>query len=211
MSELPIIFTSESVRAIEILAKTQTRRVVACPRWAEPKTLEVDPDDPHKLLVVCRQSGCLAEVKPRYQVGDRLWVKEPHWRFTGCGQPGPEFIRSPDGDRYKARAWLDAIDGDDLSSVVKVSPLYMPRWAARHLIDVLDVRVERLQDISEKDAVAEGVESHIDDGATYYGLFGNGHASAVHEFHRVWDRINGKRAPWKSNPRVFVYEFRKVD
>lgn len=88
----------------------------------------------------------------------------------------------------------------------------MPRWASRVTLDVVAVRVERLQDITEADAKAEGV-------ATTLPARINGERGMVHnlgpEAHRqafaqLWDGINGKRAPWASNPFVWVVEFRRA-
>lgn len=79
----------------------------------------------------------------------------------------------------------------------------MPRWASRITLEVTGVRVERLQDISEEDASAEGVEMY--DSATGDVFYGPRDA-----FMALWETINGKRAPWASNPWVWVIEFRRV-
>jgi hypothetical protein len=76
----------------------------------------------------------------------------------------------------------------------------MPRWACRLTLAVKAVRVERLQDISEADAIAEGCCTR-----TYRD--GRGHEDARLDFKRLWDSINGKRHPWASNPWVWVVEF----
>jgi hypothetical protein len=72
------------------------------------------------------------------------------------------------------------------------SPFFMPKWAARLWLEVTDVKVERLQEISVPDAKAEGVWS----------------VSALAD---LWDSINGKKYPWKSNPWVWAYTFKKVE
>jgi hypothetical protein len=97
----------------------------------------------------------------------------------------------------------------------------MPRWASRITLEVTGVRVERLQDISEEDALAEGIEPprcplcnytlfdcqiHMD----HHLCCKTEPASAIPVFAGTWDEINGKRAPWESNPWVWVVEFRRV-
>jgi len=78
--------------------------------------------------------------------------------------------------------------------------IHMPRWASRITLDVTSVRVERLQAITEADAETEGV-LHAD---TSYGL------DPVTDFRALWDSINAKRAPWKSNPWVWVVTFKVI-
>ena len=95
----------------------------------------------------------------------------------------------------------------------------MPRWASRLTLEVVSVRVERLQDITEADAVAEGV----DPGAPWFPpgqweppdedprQVGYGRGSfALQNYRNLWDHINGKRSPWASNPWVWVITFRRV-
>jgi len=96
--------------------------------------------------------------------------------------------------------------------------IFMPRWASRISLRVVSVRVERLQDISESDAKAEGVESDLDDMRKLSHLRGSEAARAVptvlessrSRFRYLWDSINGKRAPWSSNPWVWRIEFEHV-
>lgn len=94
--------------------------------------------------------------------------------------------------------------------------IYMPRWASRITLEVTEVRVERLQDISEEDAQAEGVErcdgfplslgypAGEDDGKCVL------YPSAVRAFSVLWDSLNHERAPWRSNPWVWVIRFKRV-
>jgi hypothetical protein len=82
-----------------------------------------------------------------------------------------------------------------------VSPLFMPRWAARIVRPLNRVRLEFLQSISQSDALAEGVENAcIDD-------LKQCHVTPIMAFAKLWDRINGDRAPWSSNPLVWVPEW----
>lgn len=88
---------------------------------------------------------------------------------------------------------------DDLSDAVTPS-IFMPRWASRITLEVTGVRVERLWKIDDDDARAEGVYP------TATGLYAPG--QFIGEYAKLWDQINGKRAPWASNPWVWVIEFR---
>lgn len=87
--------------------------------------------------------------------------------------------------------------------------IYMPRWASRITLEVTGVRVERLNDINQEDAIAEGVEAHDDDGVTYYGPLGRGVCDPIVAYRSLWDSINGPGS-WAANPWVWVVEFKRV-
>jgi hypothetical protein len=166
---------------------------------------------------------------PMGTVGDRLWVKET-WASIAHGRGfGIEIHYRADGhdfldweQRVARRRVIDpAPDRDDKWRPVDGfsawrSPLCMPTWASRLTIEVTGVRVQRLQDISEEDAKAEGVlelDGWIDDAATArkasemrWGIEDLRAAFAV-----LWDEINGKKEPWSSNPWTWVVEFKVVD
>lgn len=83
----------------------------------------------------------------------------------------------------------------------------MPRWACRITLEITNIRVERLQDISEEDAHLEGCKNDVeilDDGSDYKGLY------AYERFQNLWESINPKKHPWKSNPWVWVLEFKTI-
>jgi hypothetical protein len=133
--------------------------------------------------------------------GDIFWVREK-WR-----QIWPELWEWPKADYY-----ANSILGIDKDKAHWKSSRFMPRWAARLFLEVKDVRVERLQDISEKDARAEGIKGK------YMGysrdLLSDG---IIHEYDNVeqfmdlWDALNARRGyPWESNPWVYVYEFMRL-
>lgn len=129
---------------------------------------EIDPDE----FVSSNEADNLALCCPYGAVGDRLWVRE-----TWQGNQGDI--------RYGA-------DGDSLHGYNGWRPsIFMPRWASRITLEVTGVRVERVQEISEEDAQAEGVAHRCD-------------------YKVVWDAINGKKYPWSSNPWVWVIEFKRA-
>ncbi len=209
MSERPILFSAPMVRAILAGTKTQTRRVVK----PQPHPLGDDP--------VTAKKRC-----PYGQPGDRLWVRETfavrgnedgHPERTDgtlCGErEAPRFYRA-DCKQTDYGMW-QLPDGSLLEGWR--SSLHMPRWASRITLEVVSVRVERLQNISEPDAQAEGClpDKHFLNQLSH--LRGSDAVRAVpsklytakERFAQLWDSINAKRAPWASNPWVWAVEFRR--
>ena len=187
--ERPILFSGPMVRAILDGRKTMTRRVVkkqppdgwdrAC--WFRAPvmgwTYRPEPADEWH-TVKC----------PYGQTSDRLWVRET-WCDGYTGTADPYLYRAT----YKGGAnytWKPSI--------------HMPRKASRITLEVVGVRVERLQEISEDDAFAEGVSDKVNPNEEDYTL------SAEEVFEKLWDSINGKKHPWDSNPWVWVVEFKRV-
>jgi hypothetical protein len=124
-----------------------------------------------------------------YQLGDTLWVRET-WAYS----------TDYDGDVILNRKILYRADGEKtiLPSTWRPS-IHMPRWASRINLEVTGVRVERLKDITEEDALAEGVISSDYDKTYRYA------------FSVLWDSINAKRGyGWAANPWVWVIEFRHM-
>ena len=141
---------------------------------------------------------------PYGKPGDRLWVRET-WVPVSTFDPSPET-----GALYRADPMYDGTTEFDW----KWRPsIHMPRWASRITLEVTEVRVERLQDISEEDAKAEGVNG----GCLKCGQenpCGCGVPSPCHldSFVYVWNEINAKRGyPWESNPWVWVVGFQAVE
>ena len=177
MKERPIIFSAPMVRAILDGRKTQTRRVVKSETVGDSG--EIVP-----LLGRC----------PYGQPGDTLYVKET-W-FS-------------DARVQKASGWEPIIHyRSDCELPVKWRPsIFMPRWASRITLEVTGIRVEKLQDISEEDAKAEGMT--LRNPRDISGDHGNA-GYLISEFMGLWESINGPGS-WDANPWVWIVEFRRVE
>lgn len=206
--ERPILFSGPMVRAILDGSKTQTRRVV------KPRPVGLVDGAPCSRIVRAR-SGHVEESTPircPYGApGDLLWVRETAWYdreavdvLTGvrCFFDNGE-MRFGDRSRGIAPGRLDAARLDGNTALRKRPGIHMPRWASRLTLRVLAVRIERLQEISEEDAKAEG--------AGYFGPAPDKPLTDRQVFEAGWDSINGKRAPWASNPWVWAVTFERVD
>jgi hypothetical protein len=137
---------------------------------------------------------------PHGTTGDRLWVRETF--ATGYGGV---FYRASEGDNCKS------ISG----AIVPWKPsIFMPRKLSRLTLEITAIRVERLQQISEADARAEGVEPcevlGTSGGFKDYVDLNNGCESAYASYHSLWESINGKGS-WQKNPWVWVIEFRQIE
>jgi hypothetical protein len=186
------------VRAILDGSKTQTRRLLRS-EWLRC----LDPDDEDDMPNIL--AGC-----PYGAPGARLWVRE-----TWAGDDLNGYVYRAD----HPTAGLDAGDLDDGEQQIRRwrPSIFLPRPASRITLDVRGVRVERLHDITNTDAMAEGIPQTAGE-ATRAGLFDNaatpGHEwdnrTSAENFARLWDTINGKRAPWASNPWVWVVNFARA-
>lgn len=156
---------------------------------------------------------------PYGKPGDRLWVKEPHYAFGHWEPTGiiyPAEIRTDENEHWRfvyyghnivfdaPREFMTSRSKADPSGVrwYKRNSLFMPKWAARTWLENAGVRLERLQDISEEDAKAEGVN----------GMFGQSSMSDPAyrcAYRLLWEKINGAGS-WEKNPWVWVVEFKRV-
>lgn len=212
MKERPILFSAPMVRAILEGRKTQTRRVVK-PQldlglyldWQEMDAFEgkarfrrVGPDYPDT-------EGDDGIVCPYGALGGRLWVRET-WAIRWY-QGGWHVYFDADGE-HSRRDEVGAFPlGKGRAGRLRPS-IHMPRWASRITLEVTGVRVERLQDISEADAIAEGLLRDKDGwrGAPDLPWF----ASPVAAYRSLWESINGAGS-WDANPRVWVVEFSRIE
>lgn len=229
MRELPILFNDEMVRAIVEGRKTQTRRIIKpAPTDNAAKLynndivahdLECDDTGGSFGFGFWDEDGNMWKC-PFGRPGDRLYVREAwqvdapcdgtwsHTAFYGCRDSPlsdiPERFRTPDHCLFRA--------GYTENFRINWRPsIHMPRWASRITLEVKAVRVERLQDISEADARAEGI---IDEGCLNCGMpetcgCGNPSPDARDAFVYLWKSIHGAES-WAANPWVWVIEFERV-
>ena len=221
MKERPIIFSGPMVRAILDGRKTQTRRAVKPqPKdglsWRGVISCSTVRADEGKHLFTDRYP-CVGKSQhircPYGRPGDRLWVREtwhPSARF------GTEYEIEYKADEATlvinagARGVTRSID----EAIFKGwrPSIHMPRWASRIALEVVSVRVERLNEISEGDAESEGVERLANAPKFFHGYGKNGpnwHRTARESFQSAWKSING-HGSWAENPFVWVVEFRRV-
>lgn len=205
VKERPILFSASMVRAISDGRKTQTRRLVNPEPVREGKLLRWRPR--RDVDINLTDHPDLAPQFSRYGVPkDRLWVREAFWNYNAPKEWKGSVIYRVDSP---------GLTESGGKRVVWKPGIHMPRWACRLILEVVAIRIERLQEITPSDAVAEGLvrinKGYRLDG---YGLPGweqsDCRFSPVDAYERVWNEINGERAPWSSNPFVWVVEFRRL-
>lgn len=201
MTERPILFSAPMVRAILEGRKSQTRRILKH-GWATEDRIVSLPHGPNKGL----------RVLP-FAVGDRLWVREACFAQSspdgeGVAYPADSSWRIIDHTKEATEKWLDLLyyrrrndDGFEGSTGKLVPPIHMPRWASRITLKVTEVKVERLQDISETDATAEGCRHH-------HNPAGDG-KNVIEQFSYLWQSIHGPGS-WEASPWVVALTFRRV-
>lgn len=207
MRERPILFAGPMVRAILSGQKTVTRRIVK-PQYSEGpwsvRTAETPRHERHThdwWLPGGTQPYAALPHCPYGQPGDRLWVRET-WAHVGNTDPGYLTYRATYPECLPPG--LERVPADIRDAGCRWRPsIHMPRAHSRILLEITDVRVERLQDISFQQALAEGIDSHPS------GFFGNGCTTAVGAFHELWESINGAGS-WGANPWVWVVEFKRI-
>ena len=227
MKERGMIFNGEMVRAILDGRKTQTRRIMKPqPKpsksrpgdfWFSSKKLESmvhvsdlapgnSPIADYHLFI---QEHCC----PFGAVGDRIWVRETFCPVDDTQYGGEKWVDYRAIPKFEAShpAGWDCAPND--AEALKWRPsIHMPRWASRILLEITDVRVERLNAISEEDARAEGI---IDGGCLNCGEpepcgCANPEPDATDAFAYLWQSIYGQES-WNANPWVWVIEFERVE
>lgn len=234
MKEKPILFSAPMIRAIQNTKpgvwpaepidpakpfKSQTRRIVKPAKsqdWLTPEALgsvvqmvdrgdgwwamsvDARPPGPHGTC-----PGHIGSARCPYQVGDIPWVRETlkrgsdGWLYAADDAP----VMVAASDQSAMLAWAHHKEQDHCVSI------HMPRWACRFRLEVMDVRAQRLHDITEEDAKAEGcMEEPCGDDA---GVFSGGYWTAKLAFDMLWEEINGKGS-WGANPWVWAYTFKRL-
>lgn len=223
----PIIMSGESVRAILAGRKTQTRRVVSLGNtlidghrytskdefwghkdfwrqfdfesaWIDPGPSPAGNPGPY-LKAPFPPEGTAHRLYPTWQPGDELRVKEPFFATAHeRADYEPDGGMRPEPVTEYGPPYAYAADGDAPTGMTPRNAMFMPKDASRLTLRLTDVRVERLQEISRGDCMEEG-----------YPFQNLASADPVGWFASLWDSINAHRAPWASNPWVWVLEFRK--
>jgi len=221
IKERPILFSAPMVRAIQEGRKTVTRRPIrvqpdvpvtdAIPRRNfphGPATVDWYWRPKHGHLNGVPSAGWDFKC-PYGQPGDRLWVRETWFCDHFEVMRGP-YLKPDDLDIGEAREDGTLVySADGLTPFEAEQPawkpsIHMPRWASRILLQITDVRVERLHDITPENAIAEGVKSCEQD------LDPDGNDYSPYElFSMLWTSINGMET-WHANPWVWVVEFKRV-
>lgn len=195
MKERPILFSTSMVQALIEARKTQTRRVVKSEMIIDQAEFDLG-NSPHVIrsepnLQYWIENGC-----PFGQIGDQLWVCET-WQIIGDPASLPcqrhNLIYTADYPNCVDKRYYTIPDITEL----KFKPsIHMPRWASRILLEITNIRIEQLNDISEEDAAAEGMIADDDFCAEEY-------------FSMLWNEINGwGEKGWNANPWVWVIEFK---
>ncbi|HDH0408326.1 TPA: hypothetical protein PIO36_004458 [Klebsiella pneumoniae] len=228
ITERGMIFNAEMVRALLSGRKTQTRRIMKPQPEPCPRGGHWWPSNVFKTMLHVEDEmqngkggwgGLVGDACPFGAVGDRIWVRET-WgvvshAFSDDGlmidwvpdRPATAIHEMPFGNGYYSGYAIYAADGDytwgdddgyeDGRSCWKPS-IHMPRAASRILLEITDVRVERLRSMSQDDARAEGV------------IAASGPMEAGLAFRELWDSIYGEES-WKANPWVWVIKFKRIE
>lgn len=227
MKERPILFNGEMVRAILSGRKTQTRRERGL-EWTNmsmPDMWDIVVMQDDGALFTLDDGGIAREtfIKCPYgKIGDRLWVREA-WEVLVVDHHDVAigYAATPEITKNIDREMLTSEQDEQIARFEKksgfVPSIHMPRWASRITLEITNVRVERLQDISEDDAKAEGLRYH-----SLYNEWGGvekhpcsrpecpqwrWYETPVEAFKNLWDSINQN---WQQNPWVWVIEFKVI-
>lgn len=185
MKERPIIFSTEMVRAILEGRKTQTRRVI------KPQAHHYVSDLLQPFLFYpCKEGEAFGDIDKQ--------ISSPY------GYPWKEWKREKENDRLWVRETYCIIDDKiyyksdkDYSSMMRWKPsIFMPREASRITLEIINIRVEHVQDIPYEDRVKEGITFKP-------GL-------SLHEFRKLWNSIHKRENRWEDNPWVWVIEFKRI-
>ncbi len=206
MKERPILFSAPMIRAILDGRKSQTRRAM------KPQPDAVHDGEPYWFIggYRTRMDANNPLVCPYGFPGSRLWVRETcRAEELPSGLDGVRYLADDcfipiENTEAASDAWLSlAAYGQRIGGHHKcrnVPSIHMPRWASRITLEITGIRVEQLQDISEADAMAEGIDPKFPQDEQWAN-------AARMRFADIWESINGQGS-WDTNPLVWVVEFR---
>lgn len=256
IKERPILFNGEMVRAILSGQKTQTRRLMKPQPVRHSKRdlkWEWRPKEGSKSYARwngdtnsdhCQHCGLMAKHSPFGMMGDQLWVRET-WEPLEFSdhEIGVQYAATPysntrkENDTYWFTVGEDEVDKWTARSGKRFPNIHMPRWASRITLEVTNVRVERLNEISASDCLLEGIDLPVPANCETFGHarpegFSDWSASKqedwvkgiarsiyfarcadlqnhIDAFAKLWESISGPGS-WKQNPWVWVIEFKKA-
>ena len=225
MADKPILFSAPMIRALLDRRKTQTRRILK----PQPEFHVTSHQQMSDYVILRNEAhGLRQDVRIRIEPSDRLWVREAWRPSISAEDPWHVAVDYPADGRVKHWTWATDADFGDWcmpkqASKGVVPSIHMPRWASRLTLVVTDVRVQRLQDISKAEAIAEGIEveglsggqggnelwrnyenppTSYTDGHADNGVFLQPKASFI----SLWNSTNGPDA-WEQNPWVTATTF----
>lgn len=218
MTDRPILFSGPMVRALLDGRKTQTRRIVK----PQPSADAVDAGVTMSGNPAANGVWCWLDAKdlmdasqvgetfrcPYGVPGDRLWVKET-WGLNDCLYGGSQPIPKARPIDLPADALVFYATEDDaeIRNELRWRPsIHMPRWASRLTLDITEVRVERLHEISAADSLAEGVQCPTCEALQASACNGRGCFASIAAYRDLWNHINGPDN-WAANPWVWVVTF----
>lgn len=207
MADRPIIFSAPMVRALLEGRKTQTRRLLrSMNRWVVQDCREVRLHDGRWCHFLAGAAEPLEHLRLPWSPGDRLWVRENWCRRVedGAVVPGAALYAADGGHVVKSDGnGFTMLRADGREASPWRPSIHMPRWASRITLLVSDVRVQRLEEISEADAEAEGVQMT----GKFYAEECEGFAGPyAYLFAELWDHLHGAGA-WEANPWVVALTF----
>lgn len=213
MTERGMIFNAEMVRALLDGRKTQTRRPI---KWKQTRFTEIGEREDGSKWPWSEDAEHACDFWhpcPFGAVGDRIWVRETFCPVDDTQYGGEQWVDYRATPKFEAShpAGWDCAPND--AEALKWHPsIHMPRWASRILLEITNVRVERLNTISEEDARAEGI---IDGGCLNCGEpepcgCANPEPDATDAFAYLWQSIYGQES-WNANPWVWVIEFERLE
>lgn len=232
MTERGMIFNADMVRAILDGQKTQTRRIMKPQPEPCPRGGHWWPSNVFKTMLHVEDEmqngkggwgGLVGDACPFGDVGDRIWVRETfqgplvHEELFEEYSAYPEKFETPEYCEYAADGGVrpEYCDLDDNLRHGWRPSIHMPRWASRILLEITNVRVERLNAISEEDAEAEGIDMEaLYDSQDCYDCIADhnmtGRPTVTGAFKYLWESIYGAEN-WLANPWVWVIEFKRVE
>lgn len=214
MTERGMIFNGEMVRALLSGRKTQTRRPI---KWKQSRFTEIGEREDGSKWPWSEDAEHACDFWhpcPFGAVGDRIWVREAFRVHSRATDVATLVYKASERNSWteQTRRVPVAVCNKPATPEKWTPSLHMPRWASRILLEITDVRVERLNAISEEDARAEGI---IDGGCLNCGEpepcgCANPEPDATDAFAYLWQSIYGQEN-WNANPWVWVIEFKRVE